>query len=531
MMNTRKSLRKKLSGTSAPIASFALAALLCAGVPGRAQDAQGQSNNNMNMQGPASMQAPNPDVTPRELASLNQFLESHPELAEQIRKDPALVNNQEYVEDHPALQQYLQEHPEVREEIRENPNAFMRQEERFDRREDGSGQTKRLAATDEFLESHPEIAEQIRKDPSLVNDPQFVQQHPALQQFLQEHPEIREQLQSNPNAFLQQEQRFDRQEDRFGQTKRLAATDEFFESHPEIAEQIRKDPSLVNNPRFVQDHPALQQFLQEHPEIREQLQSNPNAFLQQEQRFDRREDRKGMAVTDQFFDSHPEIAEQLHKDPSLVNNQKFVQDHPALQQYLQQHPEIREEFKANPNAFMQQEQRFDRREDMPGQPGRMAVTDRFLDSHPEIAEQLQKDPSLVNNQHFVQSHAALQQYLQEHPEIRQQFQQNPSAFMQQQQRFEQREDGQQGASFGQFLGSHAGIAHQLSQNPSLVNNKEYLEDHPDLQQYLKAHPETKQEFSENPGAFMSALESGAAMPGSASTPSTKSAGTASKPKP
>jgi hypothetical protein len=385
MIHIRKSLQKKLSGTGAPIASFALAALLCIGTPGHAQNVEGQNNNTpaptpAPMPSPRSMPAPDPDVTQSELANFNHFLDSHPELAEQLRKDPSLVNNEEYVENHPVLQQYLQEHPEVREELQENPSAFMRQEQSYDRREDRQGERTRLAQTDKFLDSHPEIAE-----------------------------------------------------------------------------QLRKDPSLINNPRFVEEHPALQQYLQEHPEIRAQLQENPNAFMEQEERYDRREDRQGERT-------------------------------------------------------------------------RLAQTDKFLDSHPEIAEQLEKNPSLVNDPHFVQAHPALQEYLQQHPEIRAQFQQNPTAFMQQQQRFEQREDGA-GAGFGQFLGSHASIAHQLSQDPSLVNNKDYLEDHPDLQQYLKAHPDAKQEFSENPNAFLSALQSGENMPGNGTTSNTKNAGTAPKPKP
>lgn len=155
----------------------------------------------------------------------------------------------------------------------------------------------------------------------------------------------------------------------------------------------------------------------------------------------------------------------------------------------------------------------------------MAATDRFLDSHPEIAEQLQKDPSLVNNQKFVQQHPALQQYLQQHPETSQEFQSNPAAFMQAQQRYEQREDSRSGMSFERFLGNHSEIAEQISQNPSLLNNKEYLEGHPDLQQYLKAHPEAQKEFTENPNAFISALQSGTSMTGTQ-----KSSTTTSKPK-
>src|SRR5258708_33417678 len=76
------------------------------------------------------------DTTVRELASFDRFSDSHPEIAEQLHKDPSLVNNREFVEKHPALQEYLQQHPGARDEISENPNRFMRQEQRFDRLED-----------------------------------------------------------------------------------------------------------------------------------------------------------------------------------------------------------------------------------------------------------------------------------------------------------------------------------------------------------------------------------------------------------
>src|SRR5260370_40621767 len=79
------------------------------------------------------------DTTRRELAEMDRFLDGHPEVAEQLRKDPSLINNQEFVEKHPELREFLQNHPAVREEFRENPNAFMRQENRYDRREGDGG--------------------------------------------------------------------------------------------------------------------------------------------------------------------------------------------------------------------------------------------------------------------------------------------------------------------------------------------------------------------------------------------------------
>jgi hypothetical protein len=64
-----------------------------------------------------------------QIANMDRFMDSHPEIEEQLRKDPSLIRNDEFVEKHPALQQYLQEHPGIREEFTENPNAFMRQEQ------------------------------------------------------------------------------------------------------------------------------------------------------------------------------------------------------------------------------------------------------------------------------------------------------------------------------------------------------------------------------------------------------------------
>src|SRR5579864_1998425 len=81
----------------------------------------------------------NPDVTRRQLADFDRFLDSRPELSQQLRKDPSLINNEEFVENHADLQQFLQQHPELREEFRENPSGFMQQEQRFDRREDQRG--------------------------------------------------------------------------------------------------------------------------------------------------------------------------------------------------------------------------------------------------------------------------------------------------------------------------------------------------------------------------------------------------------
>jgi hypothetical protein len=387
---------------------------------------------------------------------------------------------------------------------------------------------RQLSALDQFLDSHPELSEQLRSNPSLVNNEDFVENHPALKEYLQSHPEVREELNQNPNSVMHQEQRFDRHEDREGDRDRdvtrsqLASMDSFMDSHPEIAEQIRKDPSLLDNRKFVESHEALQQFLKSHPEIRQEVRENPNAFMSSEYRYDRREDMRMASTMDQFLDRHPEIAEQLRKNPELVDNKQFVEGHPALQQFLTSHPELRQEFKSNPDAFMHREERFDRREDaMRGDPdvtrGELANMDRFMDSHPEIAEQLHKNPSLVDNKEFVEHHPELKQFLAGHPGVREEYRENPNAFMRQEQRFDQRQDtgfrrdgdvtrGEL-SSFHEFLEGHGNISAELSKNPSLAGNQEYLENHPALQTYLKANPQVTEELKENPQSFVKSAQS------------------------
>jgi phage-related protein len=304
------------------------------------------------------------DIRIGQLARMDQFLDSHPEIAEQLRKDPSLIQNQGFIEAHPALQEFLQRHPEIREEFRENPVAFMRQEERFDRREARFGDEDitrgELANMDRFLDSHPEIAEQLRKDPALINNQQFVDKHPELQAFLQSHPGVREEFREDPAVFMRAEERFDRREARFGDEDitrgELANMDRFLDSHPVVAEQLTKDPSLINNQQFVEKHPELQEFLQHHPGVREEFSENPTAFMQAEERFERfdrdRDDRLGQPAFGRFLSGHSVLAQQLFKDPSLVNNKEFVASHPELQDFLQSHPGVSAELTKNPQVFM-----------------------------------------------------------------------------------------------------------------------------------------------------------------------------------
>jgi hypothetical protein len=121
------------------------------------------------------------------------------------------VNNREFVENHPALQTFLQEQPGIREEIRENPNAFMRQEDRFDRTEDrrdnDTTHEQRVENFKTFLGGHSNIAEQV-SNPSLARNREYVESHPEFKEYLDAHPDAQDELKKNADSFVKEAQQF-----------------------------------------------------------------------------------------------------------------------------------------------------------------------------------------------------------------------------------------------------------------------------------------------------------------------------------
>jgi hypothetical protein len=443
-----------------------------------------------NSVGPPAVQPQDSDMRHSEIVSFDKFIDAHPEVAEQLRNNPSLINREDFLEHHPELQEYLQQHPQVREEISENPNAFMNQESRFDQREGrqevrdrddrGDRDVRRVAVFDRFLDRHPELAEQLRKNPSLVNNQEFLENHPALQQFLRDNPGIGTEINENPKAFMHEEERFDRHEDQFN----------------------RSDDR--SNPMTDRDNRATAVDRDERSTAAGS--DDRNATNTMTDRDNRSTDRdQTSTATDR---GQPATAAAADRD-----------DRAATADRDQHSDETTVGARARENATG----------DRDATTTQLASTDRFFDSHPEIAEQLQKNPSLLNDKDFVKHHPALQDYLKSHPEIRAEIRQNPNEFMRQEARFDQREalstrsmDRDDMASFGAFLGAHGSLATQLSKNPSLANNKEFQASHPELQEFLKAHPAVQAQLTSNPQTAMSSVQA---------TSAAKTGARATEPKP
>ena len=213
-------IKARRANTFTSLASLLMLAMLfCSGTTIKAQTT-GQNGQDRHTTLPPQYQ--DNDTTRQEIADMDRFLDTHPEIAEQLRKDPSLIDNREWVANHPALQDYLQKHPEVREEIKENPNAFMRQEDRYERSEndrdhdrgmrtgdrdersrygdDDNG--REMASFGQFLGAHSSMAAELSKDPSLANNKEYLASHPELDAYLKAHPMMSQQLAANPQAVM-----------------------------------------------------------------------------------------------------------------------------------------------------------------------------------------------------------------------------------------------------------------------------------------------------------------------------------------
>ncbi len=160
---------------------------------------------------PARAQNPNPDITRGELRAFDGYLDSHPEIAAQLRRDPSLINDPNYLKANPSLREFFEDHPNTRKELRETPNYFMARESRFDRNDNDITRTE-LRNVDNYLDRHPEVAKELERNPRLVDDRGYLARHPEFKEWLDHHPNSRAELRENPKAFMARERAYEKQE-------------------------------------------------------------------------------------------------------------------------------------------------------------------------------------------------------------------------------------------------------------------------------------------------------------------------------
>lgn len=435
------------------------AALALSLAPGNARGQQGPAQAAPPTEAAAtSQQNTNPDFD-----RMDQFLNDHKDIDKDLRANPSRITDQKYLEHHRDLRAFLNEHPEMQRAFTQNPNYFTHREDRFDARDARTNQDRdRDARVDNSQNGN---AVNNNQDRAQDRDQNYTDRD-------------RDANGQNPGL-------------RNGEARQL---DGFLDSHQQIDKDLRANPSLANNNTYLDQHQDLRTFLNDHPDVRQQFARNPSFFMQRENQFDARE---SQTTRDQNQDRD--------RDARVANSQNAyaANNNPDRDRYAngQNNPD-----QDRDRSFTDRDQDRDR-------------MNQFLDDHKDIDKDLRKNPSLVNDQKYLDHHKDLRYFCDEHPQVRQEFAENPSYFFNRDNRFESREVAErvdanrrasdaapnltdkQAAELDQFLDKHKDVDRDLSANPSLCNDQKYLHNHKDLRVFFNKNPEVRRQLASNTSYF------------------------------
>lgn len=100
------------------------------------------------------MSAAAKEIPANELRDFQAFLNGHPEVREDLSKNPNLVKDPKYLQAHSGLNQFLLSHPGIRQEAYSNPAGFVRTAVHFgpEKQPDMEAGLKYLRQAQEILE-------------------------------------------------------------------------------------------------------------------------------------------------------------------------------------------------------------------------------------------------------------------------------------------------------------------------------------------------------------------------------------------
>jgi len=196
-----------------------------------------------------------------------------------------------------------------------------------------------VSSFDHFMDTHPADGQALRQNPSLINDSNFIYNHPALHSFLDQHPGLANEFSEHPNQFMRAERSYQhsyantRGDDSFTGLSPAAKWSQFLDNNKDFARRYRENPDIINDPNVMAHEPGLREFLNNHPDVKSMV------YAQRDRRSFDAEDAE--AMNDQYLANHPRLAKQLRDNPSLIDNPDWVRSHPHLRDYLRNHPEVR----------------------------------------------------------------------------------------------------------------------------------------------------------------------------------------------
>jgi hypothetical protein len=136
----------------------------------------------------------------------NRDLSKNPALEKQIRDNPSLLNNPQFLASHPQLNKFLQDHPSFANAVKENPGDVLHKDtvdtkEAHEQHNEDVKSRDDVRSFDDFAHQDPAAAKQLMNNPSLANNPEFLAKNPEAASYLNSHPGVVHAMQTQPEAF------------------------------------------------------------------------------------------------------------------------------------------------------------------------------------------------------------------------------------------------------------------------------------------------------------------------------------------
>ena len=290
---------------------------------------------------------------------MDQFLNAHHDVAQQLKENPALINDSTFLGQHPDLQRFLNENPRVWEEVARNPRYL----------------TQRVTPP----VGAPEHHDTAKPNPLATN---YVASNTPPSAPADRVPNWRTSSTSNravnpgssPPSYATPSSgtaSIPARSNSRVSPEDVARMDQFLEDHRDIAKQLEKDPLLVTDHKFLDKHKDLRRFFDENVRLREVFADNPQFFTARSGNLRSAESigtdpstelaDRDLAEMEKFLQKHKDIARQLRTNAWMGKEPRYLEHHKDLRRFFDEHAHVQEEFDENPGAFMRRQAEFERR--------------------------------------------------------------------------------------------------------------------------------------------------------------------------
>jgi len=122
------------------------------------------------------------------LREFDRFLDHHPLLEDQLRRNAPLLFNAAFLRKNPELHDFLKANPKVADGLKIYPRYFLYRG--LLRQANAPLSFKDLGTIKELFQQQPKIELALTDSPELIRDREYLKSHPELHDFLVEHPDL-----------------------------------------------------------------------------------------------------------------------------------------------------------------------------------------------------------------------------------------------------------------------------------------------------------------------------------------------------